>query len=117
MNGTIEPMVGRYVHVDIGGEACRVYFEENGSGIPLVCLHTAGSDGRQWRHLLADQEVARHFRIIAFDMPWHGKSNPPPNWSGEEYRLTTARYAGTILAVCRALKLERPVVMLSLIHI
>jgi pimeloyl-ACP methyl ester carboxylesterase len=43
----------------------------------LVCLHTAGSDGRQWRHLLADEELAKKFRIIAFDMPWHGKSNPP----------------------------------------
>ena len=55
----------------------RIYFEENGEGIPLVCLHTAGSDGRQWRHLLADEEFSKKFRIIAFDLPWHGKSNPP----------------------------------------
>ena len=58
MTGDIEPMVGRYVHVDIDGEMHRIYFEENGEGIPLVCLHTAGSDGRQWRHLLADEEFA-----------------------------------------------------------
>jgi len=56
-------------------------------GIPLVCLHTSGSDGRQWRHLLADEEFAKKFRIIAFDTPWHGKSNPPANWTGEDYRL------------------------------
>ena len=42
----IEPIVGRYVHVEIGGETHRIYFEENGAGIPLVCLHTAGSDGQ-----------------------------------------------------------------------
>ena len=53
MTGRIEPMTGRYVHVDIGGEMHRIYFEENGVGIPLVCLHSAGSDGRQWRHLLS----------------------------------------------------------------
>ena len=82
MNGMIEPIVGRYVHVDIDGEMHRIYFEENGAGIPLVCLHTAGSDGRQWRHLLADEVFAKHFRIIAFDMPWHGKSNPPAGWDG-----------------------------------
>lgn len=111
MSGAIEPIAGRYVHVDVGGENCRIYFEENGAGIPLVCLHTAGSDGRQWRHLLADEELARHFRIIAFDMPWHGKSNPPESWDGSEYRLTTARYTGTILAFCRALRLDKPVVM------
>ena len=111
MNGTIEAIVGRYVHVGIDGESYRIYFEENGAGIPLVCLHTAGSDARQWRHLLADEELAKHFRIVAFDMPWHGKSNPPESWDGEEYRLTTARYTETILAFCRALRLERPVVM------
>jgi len=111
MNGQIEPMIGRYVHVDIGSEMHRIYFEESGAGIPLVCLHTAGSDGRQWRHLLADAESTKNFRIIAFDMPWHGKSNPPASWNGDEYQLTTARYTQTIRALCKALTLDRPVVM------
>ena len=111
MNGTLEPIVGRYVHVDIDGEMYRIYFEENGAGIPLVCLHTAGSDGRQWRHLLADREFARNFRMIAFDMPWHGKSNPPASWDGAEYQLTTARYTQTIRSFCKALQLDRPVMM------
>ena len=60
MSGHVEPIIGRYVHVDIGGEAHRIDFEENGAGIPLVCLHTAGSDGRQWRHLLTDAEFAEY---------------------------------------------------------
>jgi pimeloyl-ACP methyl ester carboxylesterase len=111
MTAKIEPIVGRYIHVEIEGESNRIYFEENGAGIPLVCLHTAGSDGRQWRHFLADEEFAKDFRIIAFDMPWHGKSNPPAGGNGEEYRLTTARYTQTIRAFCRALSLEKPVVM------
>jgi pimeloyl-ACP methyl ester carboxylesterase len=111
MMGLIEPVVGRYVHVEIEGEINRIYFEENGSGIPLVCLHTAGSDARQWRHLLADESFTKHFRIIAFDMPWHGKSNPPASWTGDEYRLTTARYTETVRAFCKALSLDRPVVM------
>ena len=111
MNGVIEPIVGRYVHVDIDGEMYRIYFEESGAGIPLVCLHTAGSDGRQWRHLLADREFARNFRMIAFDMPWHGKSNPPPSWDGAEYKLTTARYTQTIRSFCKALQLDKPVMM------
>src|SRR5260370_38134321 len=89
----------------------RILFEKNGGRIPLVCLHTAGSDGRQWRHLLADEEFAKNFRIIAFDMPWHGKSNPPANWSGEEYQLTTARYTQPLRPFCPPLKLDKPVVM------
>jgi pimeloyl-ACP methyl ester carboxylesterase len=111
MNGHIEPIVGRYVHVEIDGEINRVYFEENGAGIPLVCLHTAGSDARQWRHLLTDAEFTKNFRVIAFDMPWHGKSNPPDSGYGTEYRLTTESYTRTIRAFCKALKLDRPVVM------
>lgn len=111
MTGFIEPMVGRYVHVEIENAVNRIYFEENGSGIPLVCLHTAGSDARQWRHMLADVNFTKNFRIIAFDMPWHGKSNPPDGWTGDEYRLTTARYTETIRAFCKALSLDRPVVM------
>jgi len=49
--------------------------------------------------------------VLAFDMPWHGKSFPPEGWEKEEYRLTTAGYTEMIVAFCRALALDRPVVM------
>ena len=110
----IEPIIGRYVHIEIEGRTHRVYFEEAGQGIPLLCLHTAGSDGRQFRALLNDTEITRHFRVIAFDMPWHGKSSPPAGWEREEYQLTSQRYVAQILAVCDALGLEgenKPVAM------
>ena len=111
MHGTIEPITGKYLHVDIMGEPCRVYFEENGQGIPLVCLHTAGSDNRQFRHLLCDEEITRKYRVIAFDMPWHGKSYPPVGFQNKDYELTTERYVETIRAFCSALQLDKPVVM------
>jgi pimeloyl-ACP methyl ester carboxylesterase len=106
-----EPIVGRYLKLDLGGRAHRLYVEEAGQGIALVCLHTAGADNRQWRHLLNDAEITRHFRVLAFDMPWHGKSLPPVGWQDEEYRLTTQGYIDLILAFIRALGLERPVVL------
>jgi pimeloyl-ACP methyl ester carboxylesterase len=111
MAAELEPIVGRYVRAEINGRPHRLYFEEAGQGIPLVCLHTAGSDARQWRHLLNDSEVTRHFRVLAFDLPWHGKSNPPDGWHNEEYRLTTAGYTEIIRVFCRTLELEKPVVM------
>ena len=107
----LEPIVGRYLTLTLEGRAHRVYFEEAGQGIPLVCLHTAGADGRQFRHLMNDAAVTRHFRVIAFDMPWHGKSLPPAGWHDEEYRLTTHGYVELITAFARALELERPVVL------
>lgn len=106
-----EPIVGRYATLDIGGRSCRVYIEEAGAGIPLLCLHTAGSDGRQFRHLMLDEEITRRFRVIAFDLPWHGKSYPPEGWQDEEYQLTTESYDQAIMAVVRGLELRQPVVM------
>jgi pimeloyl-ACP methyl ester carboxylesterase len=107
----LEPIIGRYLALALDGRAHRVYFEEAGQGIPLVCLHTAGSDGRQFRHLMNDPDVTRHFRVIAFDMPWHGKSLPPAGWQDEEYRLTTRGYVDLITAFVGALGLPRPVVL------
>ena len=66
-----------------------------------VCLHTAGSDARQFRHLLCDPDVTEHYRVIAFDLPWHGKSNPPPGFRDREYKLTTDSYKTTVMAICQ----------------
>jgi pimeloyl-ACP methyl ester carboxylesterase len=107
----IEPLIGRYLRLDLDGRPHRIYFEEAGQGIPLLCLHTAGADGRQYRALLNDAAVTARFRVIAFDLPWHGKSSPPSGFETEAYRLTTDRYVDTVMAVSRALGLERPVVM------
>jgi pimeloyl-ACP methyl ester carboxylesterase len=107
----LEPIVGRYLRLTFQDRPHRIYFEEAGQGIPLVCLHTAGADGRQYRHLMNDDAITSHYRVIVFDMPWHGKSLPPPGWEREEYRLTTRGYTELILAVCRALDLPRPVVL------
>lgn len=106
---TIEDITGRYVNVEIEGQTQRIYFEEAGTGRPVLCLHTAGADTRQWRHLLNDTEVTSEHRLIAFDMPWHGKSLPPAGFEQEEYLLTTDTYIATVLAVCEALALDRPI--------
>jgi len=111
MLAELEPVTGRYMQLEIQGRQNRVYFEQAGQGIPLLCLHTAGADGSQFRHLLNDPEITRNYRVIAFDMPWHGKSLPPVGYHLEEYRLTTDLYVDTVMAVCRGLGLEQPVIM------
>lgn len=106
---SIEPITGRYLTVAVAGAPRRIYFEEAGQGTPVLCLHTAGADTRQWRHLMNDPEVTKGHRLIAFDMPWHGKSLPPEGFETEEYLLTTELYIETVLAVASGLGLERPV--------
>jgi pimeloyl-ACP methyl ester carboxylesterase len=107
----LEPIVGRYLNFSFRDKEHRLYFEEAGKGIPLLCLHTAGSDGRQYRAVLNDPQITQHYRVVAFDMPWHGKSSPPAGWEQEDYRLTTAIYTDMIMEVARQLELARPVVM------
>jgi len=104
-----EPAVGRYLPLAIAGKSHRLYLEQAGAGIPLLCLHTAGSDSRQYRALLNDAAILAQFRVIAFDLPWHGKSSPPVGWQHSEYRLSARAYVDTIMAVIDALGLERPV--------
>lgn len=105
----IEAITGRYLTADIDGIAQRIYFEEAGTGPAILCLHTAGADTRQWRFLMNDPEVTARHRIIAFDMPWHGKSLPPEGFDTQEYLLTTDAYMATVRTVAAALGLTRPI--------
>jgi len=111
MSAAIEPITGRYLHLPIEGDEYRIYFEEAGSGIPLVCLHTAGAHSSQYRHLLCDPAITDRFRVLAFDLPWHGKSNPPVGWEQQRYQLTSTFYLAAVNAFIDAMQLQRAVVM------
>lgn len=108
-----DPIVGRYVYLTVQGVEYRVFYEEAGQGIPLLLGHTAGSDGRQYRHLMCDPEVTSKYRCIAFDLPYHGKSLPPygVKWWAEEYKMTRAFMLDVPQAVAEALELDQPVYM------
>ncbi len=111
MSPRYEPVTGRYLPCTILGEPHRLYVEEAGQGIPLLCLHTAGADTRQYRGMMNDARITKNFRVISFDMPWHGKTSPPVGWQEREYRLTAGDYMRMILDVSEALDLDRPVAM------
>lgn len=105
--------VGKYVYVTVDDLEYRVYFEESGSGIPLMLQHTAGSDAREWRHLLENPDITDNYRVIAYDLPYHGKSLPPlgKEYWKEEYRLERDFFMKFILALKKELELDKPVFM------
>lgn len=109
----ISPVTGHYVTTTADDSEYKIFYLENGTGQPLVCQHTAGCHNHQWRYLLEDEEVTSRYRIIAYDLPRHGKSDPPRNkdWWKEEYRLTAEHFVDTIIAFCDALELENPIFM------
>jgi pimeloyl-ACP methyl ester carboxylesterase len=106
----VEDVVGGYTSLDVGGRRMQVFFEGAGAGVPVLLLHTAGSDARQYRFMLADRDY-RSFRLVAFDLPFHGRSLPPPGWWREPYRLSTAFYAEVVEAFIDRLCLDRPVLV------
>jgi len=111
---TLAGVSGRYLTVSVApwGE-CEVFVESAGAGRPVVLLHTAGADSRQFHGLLrlADQFVGR--RLIAFDLPWHGRSGPGGNAGNLDYELTSESYAGCVAAVIAALELPEPPVIVG----
>lgn len=111
--GSHDAAVGRYVHLTLGGHAHRVYYEEAGQGIPILLQHTAGCHGAQWRHLLENTDITRRFRLIAYDLPMHGKSLPPvtKDWWATPYELRGGFLRSIPVTLARVLGLERPVFM------
>ncbi|WP_331232310.1 alpha/beta fold hydrolase [Natronorarus salvus] len=100
-----------FVWLEFEGEKYRTYYETAGNGdIPLVLLHTASADSRQYRHIMNNERLHEDFTFYAFDMPWHGKTLPPMTreWWTEDYRLTTDFYAGFIMTFVSALDLDQP---------
>jgi pimeloyl-ACP methyl ester carboxylesterase len=109
---TVDAPVGRYVHLPLDGHDHRIYFEEAGrGGIPVLLQHTAGCHGSQWRHLFEDHRITDHFHLIAYDLPFHGKSLPPvgKDWWAEEYGLNGHFLRSVPVQLSRALKLDRPI--------
>ena len=52
-----------------------MYYEEHGSGKPLVLLHGFGGFGQDWTAFEA--KLAEHYRLIIVDMRGHGRSTNP----------------------------------------
>ena len=113
VQGEFAQPVGRYVHLNLAGDDYRVYFEEAGQGIPLLLQHTAGCHGSQWRHLFENTAITSRFRLIAYDLPFHGKSLPPQNvsWWCENYQLRGEFLRSVPLQLAAALQLDAPVFM------
>lgn len=100
---SFEHIAGAYADVD----GTKIYYDSLGSGTPLVCVHTAGGCSMQW-HEMMPLLAARGFRVIAPDLPGHGKSYPV-GWSPFVQMRDYAEFVwGFIRKVCGT---DKPVFM------
>ena len=81
-------------YADVNGT--RLWYEERGSGDPVVFLHAGLLDARQWERQL--ETFSPHYRAIAFDTRGYGSSPAPEG----PYRLHD-----DLLGLLDALGLER----------
>jgi len=61
-------VIGRYVTIEVDDREYKVFYLQNGKGIPLICQHTAGCHNHQWRGLLEDEEILKNYNVIAYDL-------------------------------------------------
>ena len=94
-------MGGGSESVDVDGQT--IAFERRGQGPPLVLLHGAASDSRDWRREL--DGLSDEFTVVAWDAPGCGHSFDPPG----DYGLDG--YADCLATFIDMLGLERPHVL------
>ena len=63
-------ITGRYATV----RGVKAYYDSCGEGECILMLHTAGRDARQWHGVM--EKMGGKFRMIAPDLPGHGRSWP-----------------------------------------
>jgi len=100
-----------YDRITAHGRRVDMFAETAGAGPPLLCLHTAGADSRQFHGLLTS-DLARSWRLMAFDLPFHGRSLPPDDWDGGTYRLDQRAYCDWCIAYIEQ-AISEPVVALG----
>lgn len=61
---------GHYLEID----GALGFVETSGSGVPLLCIHTAGQSGVQWRQVLRELPELG-YQVVVPDLPGHGRSD------------------------------------------
>lgn len=93
-------------YLEIGGVLSFVLTEGDPSNPAVVCLHTAGQNGVQWRRVQSEL-AAKGWYVVVPDMPGHGKTEPNP--SGPVRDL--GAYAAWIEQLIDALGLDKPFIV------
>jgi pimeloyl-ACP methyl ester carboxylesterase len=66
---------GPYARLGPPEAPVRLFYEEKGSGRPLLLIHGFGASTFTWRHIAP--ELARDHRVIAVDLKGFGRSDKP----------------------------------------
>jgi 3-oxoadipate enol-lactonase len=85
-------------YIDLG--TAKIYYEEAGSGRPVVMIHGGLLDATMWDDQF--EEFARRYRVVRYDARGHGRSICYPD---------TFSHHEDLHAIVEKLGLEKPVIM------
>ncbi len=68
-----EPVAPNGKFIKVNGTT--IYYEEQGTGDPLILLHGFAGTAAEWKPFVA--EFAKYYRVISWDMRGHGRSDNP----------------------------------------
>ncbi|MDT3680366.1 MAG: alpha/beta hydrolase [Burkholderiaceae bacterium] len=111
---SLDAIRGRYLQLTLPALGDPwVYEESTGpSDAPaMLMLHTAGADSRQWHALMTDARLSARWRMLAFDMPWHGRSSPPLRSRPLPWRLDAKTYLDVLDAYLDAAGIARALIV------
>lgn len=94
---------GCYIEID----GRDIYYEKSGAGSTLLCLHTAGTDGRIWKEFA--QTMSSDFSVLVPDLPGHGKSTPWEDWRSAP--VSVSYYADVVEKLIEALDLKQVILV------
>jgi pimeloyl-ACP methyl ester carboxylesterase len=93
------PPIGKFLEVD----GTRVHYVERGAGQPVILIHGLSSNVMEWDTGLLDA-FAQDYRIIAFDRPGLGYTDPIDG-------VTLVAQAALLSKAAHALKADDPIVI------
>jgi pimeloyl-ACP methyl ester carboxylesterase len=97
-NDSSFPQQGHYINLN----GLNIYYEDYGSGVPLILLHGGTSTSQTWQPFLP--LFTPQFRVITPDSRAHGRTDNP---SGV---LSYHQMADDVAGLIQALNLEKPLV-------
>jgi pimeloyl-ACP methyl ester carboxylesterase len=108
----LDGLIGRYTQIETStwGQA-TIYYESAGRGDQqILLLHTAGADSRQFHTLMTNKALCQCLKMIAFDLPSHGRSSAGSKQVPEGHVTMEEDYVSTIHQVIKNLGLRQPIV-------
>lgn len=81
----------------------ETYYERQGAGKPLVCIHGGWTDHRLWKPQLGS--LSADYEVIVYDVRGHGRTGP-----SAERRYTIELFASNLKALMENLGLDEPIV-------